>query len=201
MNPNQPNTLLPSYFDDVYTANADPWGFEFKPYEQAKYADTLASLPRPFYESAFEIGCSLGVLTAQLAARSGALLAVDGSEKPLSRARELCRDLSQVTIKQMQVPEEFPEQLFDLVVVSEVGYYWSPDDLARAQAKILEHLSAGGQLMLVHWTPFVHDYPLTGDDVHESFLALKGLRHLHGHREEKYRLDVLERVSAVRAAR
>lgn len=194
MNPNQPHTLPPSYFDDVYTANADPWGFEWKPYEQAKYADTLVSLPRPFYQSAFEIGCSLGVLTALLAARCGTVLAVDGSEKPLGRARELCRNLPQVTLRQMQVPDKFPSQQFDLVVVSEVGYYWSPDDLGRAQAKILEHLSVGGHLMLVHWTPWVHDYPLTGDEVHESFLALQGLRLLHGHREEKYRLDVLERV-------
>lgn len=194
MNQNQPNTLLPSYFDDVYTANADPWGFEWKPYEQGKYADTLASLPHPFYQSAFEIGCSLGVLTAQLAPRCGALLAVDGSEKPLVRARELCRSLPQVTIRQMQVPDEFPAQSFDLIMLSEVAYYWSPEDLARAQTKILEKLSVGGHLMLVHWTPWVHDYPLTGDEVHDLFLALDGLRHLHGHREEKYRLDVLERV-------
>jgi len=178
MNQNQPNTLPPSYFDAVYTATADPWGFEHKPY----------------YQNAFEIGCSLGVLTARLAPRCGALLAVDGSEKPLARARELCRDLPQVQIRRMQVPDAFPAQQFDLVLASEVGYYWSPDDLGRAQAKILEHLSVGGHLMLVHWTPFVHDYPLTGDEVHESFLALPGLRPLHSHREEKYRLDVLERV-------
>lgn len=194
MNENQPHTLMPSYFDGVYAANADPWGFETKPYEQAKYADTLASLPRSFYGSAFEIGCSLGVLTSQLAPRCGALLAVDGSEKPLVRARELCRNLPQVQLRRMQVPDEFPALQFDLVILSEVGYYWSPNDLAQAQVEILAHLDTSGHLMLVHWTPHVHDYPLTGDEVHESFLALNGLKHLHGHREEKYRLDVLERV-------
>lgn len=194
MNEQQPHTLPPSYFDDVYTANADPWGFEHKPYEQAKYADTVMSLPRLFYESAFEVGCSLGVLTARLAPRCGSLLAVDGSQKPLARARELCQGLGNVQIAQMQVPDEFPALLFDLVVLSEVGYYWSPADMALAQGKILEHLQIGGHLMLVHWTPWVHDYPLTGDEVHESFLALPGLRWLHGHRKDTYRLDVLERV-------
>lgn len=190
----QPNTLMPAYFDDVYAANADPWGFEHKPYEQAKYADTLRSLPRAEYRSAFEIGCSLGVLTSRLAPRCGRLLAVDGSETPLVRARELCRDLPQVRIERMQVPDQFPHELFDLILVSEVGYYWSPADFVRAQALILEHLEPGGHLMLVHWTPPVHDYPLTGDEVHEAFLRSEGLRHLGGHREEKYRLDLLERA-------
>ena len=190
----QPNTLKPTYFDDVYAANADPWGFETKPYEHAKYADTLRSLPCPHYKSVFEIGCSLGVLTAQLAPRCGRLLAVDGSDAPLARARERCQGLPQVTIAQMQVPDQFPDALFDLILVSEVGYYWSPADFIQAQAAILEHLELGGQLMLVHWTPPVHDYPLTGDEVHEAFLNLNGFKHLGGHREETYRLDVLERV-------
>lgn len=194
VNINQPNTLQPDYFDTVYAANADPWGFEERPYEQEKYADTLRSLPRPHYRNAFEIGCSLGVLTARLASRCERLLAVDGSEAPLVRAREICAGLPQVRIEQMQIPDRFPDDLFDLVLVSEVGYYWSPDDLRISQALILSHLGQAGHLMLVHWTPPVHDYPLTGDEVHESFLHLPGLRHLHGHRKGTYRLDVLERV-------
>ncbi len=191
----QPNTLTPDYFDKVYAANADPWGFESSDYERGKYADTLASLPRSEYKNVFEIGCSLGILTSQLALRCHRLLAVDGSEAPLVRARELCRDLKNVEIQQMQVPDQFPNGLFDLILVSEVGYYWSPDDFAKAQAAILEHLEPSGQLMLVHWTPPVHDYPLTGDEVHEAFLRLPGLARLSGHREETYRLDVLERTA------
>ncbi len=191
----QPNTLKPDYFDVVYAANADPWGFETSDYEREKYADTLRSLPRSEYKNAFEVGCSLGVLTAQLALRCNALLAVDGSEAPLVRARELCRDLPNVQIQQMQVPDQFPGGAFDLILISEVGYYWSPDDFAKAQAAILQHLEPGGQLMLVHWTPPVHDYPLTGDEVHEAFLKLPGLKHGGGHREETYRLDVLERAA------
>ena len=34
MNQNQPNTLLPEYFDQVYQANRDPWNFETSPYER-----------------------------------------------------------------------------------------------------------------------------------------------------------------------
>ena len=197
MNQNQPNSLPPEYFDHVYQANRDPWGFETSPYEREKYAATLAALPRPYYAEVFEIGCSLGVLTAQLAPRCGHLLAVDVSEAALAQARARCTALPQVEINLLRVPEEFPAQQFDLVLVSEVGYYWSPADLARAADQILHSLAPGGQLLLVHWTPPVHDYPLTGDEVHEFFLAKTTadgpLRHLTGQRHATYRLDLLEK--------
>ena len=195
MNENQPNTLPPEYFDHVYQANRDPWNFETSPYERAKYAATLAALPPANYAEAFEIGCSLGVLTAQLAPRCGHLLAVDVSEAALAQARTRCAGLPHVEIKLLRVPEEFPTQQFDLILLSEVGYYWSPADLARAANLLIAGLKPDGQLLLVHWTPPVHDYPLTGDDVHQFFLekASPGglLRHLHSQRHETYRLDLL----------
>ncbi|UOQ75866.1 nodulation S family protein [Hymenobacter sp. 5516J-16] len=196
-NPNQPHTLPPDYFADVYRANADPWHFETSPYEREKYATTLAALPRTHYQRAFEIGCSLGVLTEQLAARCGHLLAVDVAEAPLARARQRCAHLPQVEFQRLRVPEEFPAgATFDLIVLSEVGYYWSPADLERAAAQLLASLTADGQLLLVHWTPPVHDYPLTGDDVHEFFLQAAQpncpLRHVAAQRHEQYRLDLLE---------
>lgn len=198
MNENQPNTLPPEYFDHVYQANRDPWNFESSPYERAKYAATLAALPRPHYAGAFEIGCSLGVLTAQLASRCGHLLAVDVSAAALAQAQARCAALPQVEIKLLRVPEEFPNQQFDLILLSEVGYYWSPTDLARAAEQLIAALNPGGQLLLVHWTPPVHDYPLTGDDVHQHFIekAAPGglLQHLAGQRHETYRLDLLEKI-------
>ena len=86
--------------------------------------------------------------------------------------------------------------MFDLTVVSEVGYYWCWEDLKKAQQCILKHLEPGGHLLLVHWTQYARDYPLNGDQVHDSFFDLTPthLRHLKGKREEEYRLDVFERV-------
>jgi protein-L-isoaspartate O-methyltransferase len=197
MNQNQPNSLPPDYFDHVYAANADPWGFETSAYEHGKYAATLAALPKAQYAEAFEIGCSLGVLTARLAPRCGHLLAVDVSETALFKARQRCADLTQVEVRRMQVPEEFPAPPFDLILVSEVGYYWSPADLSKAAELLIAALPSGGHLVLVHWTPAVHDYPLTGDEVHDFFLQSTGengpLRHLSGQHQQTYRLDVLEK--------
>jgi SAM-dependent methyltransferase len=198
MNEQQPNTLPPSYFDAVYRANTDPWQFASSPYEREKYAATLAALPRAHYGRAFEIGCSIGVLTAQLALKCGHLLSIDVSEAALAQARQRCANLPQVEIQKMQVLVEFPTGQFDLILVSEVGYYWSPADMARAADQMLAALPPGGQLLLVHWTPVVPDYPQTGDEVHAFFLqkAEPGgpLRHLTAERYEKYRLDLLEKV-------
>jgi len=197
MNSNQPNTLTPGYFDDVYRANQDPWAFTSSPYERSKYIDTLASLSRPRYERAFEIGSSIGVLTAELAQRCGSLLSVDVSEAALAQARLRCAHLPQVELRRMQVPAEFPEGQFDLILLSEVGYYWAPADLARAAELMLAALPTGAQLQLVHWTPVVPDYPQTGDEVHDFFLQKAAetglLTHRHGHRADKYRLDLFEK--------
>ena len=70
-------TLGASYFDGMYARSADPWGFTSRWYERRKYAISLAMLPRERYRRGFEPGCSIGVLTQQLAGRCDRLLACD----------------------------------------------------------------------------------------------------------------------------
>ncbi len=190
-------SLQPDYFDRVYAARPDPWDFETSAYEAAKYDETLAALPQQRYRRGLEIGCSIGVLTERLARRCEHLLAVDVSAAALETARRRCERLPQVAFARLQVPDEFPEGRFDLVLLSEVGYYWSRADLERAQDAIVSSLEPGGTLLLVHWTAPVHDYPLTGDDVHAAFLARAQpegpLRHAAGARYPQYRLDRFDR--------
>lgn len=195
------DSLTPAYFDHVYAAKADPWNFETSAYERKKYAATMAALPQARFESGFEIGCSIGVLTGLLASRCSRLLAVDVSEAALSAARIRLSQQPHVSLQAMHLPQEFPAGDFDLVVLSEVGYYWSVLDLELARKRIVGTLRPGGALVLVHWTPAVHDYPLTGDEVHERFTALCNgdaplLRHVAGQSATTYRLDVLERTGA-----
>ena len=189
-------TLPPDYFESLYRENPDPWGFETRPYEAAKYDATLAALPRPTYRRALEVGCSIGVLTARLADRCDALLSVDVADTALATARERCRDRASVRFERMAIPAEMPEGTFDLILISEVGYYWSPADRASAITGLADRLEPGGHLLLVHWTPEVADYPQTGDQVHAAFLGGAdgvGLVHLGGGREETYRLDLFEK--------
>lgn len=189
-------SLTPEYFEDVYNAADDPWNFTSSEYEAEKYAATLDALPREKYESAFEIGCSIGVLTARLAAHCDSLLSIDVNEKALAQARERCRDLSNIRFRSMSIPQEFPDENFDLILVSEVGYYLDKKDWKTAFDKIFEHLNSGGNVVLVHFTPFVHDYPQTGDEVHDSFAewSRNKYRLIEKRRSEKYRLDVWGKI-------
>ncbi len=189
-------SLDAKYFDDVYAAHDDPWSFETSDYERAKYAHTLQSLPRDRYERALEVGCSIGVLTQQLAPRCGRLLSVDVAEKALAQARERCRSLPQVEFQKMNIPEEFPSGLFDLVLVSEVAYYFSRPDLERFADSLAAAQPHGADLVLVHFTPVVADYPATGDEVHDYFLGRPEWHSLVASRQERYRLDVLRRQAS-----
>lgn len=188
-------SLPPSYFEALYGTNPDPWKFETSEYEAKKYTATIAALPKR-YKSAFEIGGSIGVLTEKLASKCDSLLSIDVSKLAQEKAIQRCQHLKQVRFEIMRLPEQYPEEMFDLVLVSEVGYYWCWEDLQKAKQCILEHLEPGGHLLLVHWTQYARDYPLNGDQVHDSFMELTPtkLRHLKSQREEQYRLDLFERV-------
>ena len=196
MNQNQPNSLPPSYFDNLYSDNIDPWNFETSEYEANKYAATIAALPKAVYRNALEVGCSIGVLTQLLAEHCDSLLSIDVSEIALAKAQARCAKLPQVRFKLMGIPQEFPDDIFDLVLLSEVGYYLSQTDLLVAQQKIIEHLELGGHLLLVHWTLYAKDYPVSGDEVHEAFIKRTeaDLRHLGSRREAEYRLDLFEKM-------
>jgi cyclopropane fatty-acyl-phospholipid synthase-like methyltransferase len=189
------NSLSPSYFDKIYQRDLDPWKFATSEYEAKKYKATIAALRRDKYKSALEIGGSIGILTEQLANKCESLLSVEVSPLAQQQAIARCQNLPHVRFEILQVPQEYPAKKFDLIVLSEVGYYWCLKDLLAARQLILDSLEPEGQILLVHWLPLTPDYPLTGDEVHDTFLELvpDRAKHLLSQRHEKYRLDLLEK--------
>jgi cyclopropane fatty-acyl-phospholipid synthase-like methyltransferase len=182
-------SLKPAYFDALYAADPDPWRFATSAYEREKYDATLAALP-PRIGSAFEIGCSIGVLTRRLATRCGTLLAVDVAETALAAARRRCGDRTNVTIAHMQVPREWPGGRFDIILFSEVLYYLSSDDLAHTAVRARASLTPGGHALLVHYT-LPTDYPASGDAATDGFIAASGFTPILQRRAALYRLDLL----------
>jgi SAM-dependent methyltransferase len=189
-------SLPPAYFEERYAADPDPWRFATSDYERAKYAATLAALPRPRYAAALEVGCSIGVLTRQLAGRCDALLALDVAPTALAAARARCADRPGVAFAEMTVPAQWPDGRFDLILLSEVLYYLDRADLARLGRRVRDALAPGGDCVLVHWLGETH-YPLTGDEAAGGLIAdLAGAAALvHGERTDAYRLDVLRRAA------
>ncbi len=184
--------VTPEHFDRLYASDPDPWKFASSEYERDKYAATLAALPRPRFARAFEVGCSIGVLTRQLAAGCDAILAVDVAEAALQGAAARCQDQSHVQFARMVVPQDWPPGAFDLILFSEVLYYLDDTDRAAAARLSLQSLSPGGAIILVNWHGPTDGF-CTGDDAAEAMVAAcaPALRPVTQQRAEKYRLDVL----------
>lgn len=186
-------TVPQDHFDALYAASADPWGFVDRWYEQRKYALTLAALPDERYGAAYEPGCSIGVLSEALALRCDRLLASDGSAAAVESARERLAGHRHVVVEQRRLPGEWPPGSYDLVLLSELLYFFSPADLDLVLGRAVDALLPGGALVAVHWRHPSSDHPLPTEEVH-SRLAERategGLVLLARHAEEDFLLDV-----------
>jgi SAM-dependent methyltransferase len=183
-------SVPPSYFEAKYRADIDPWRFRASPYEWEKYDATVRSLSKSRYRSGLEIGCAIGVLSALLAQRCGQLLALDGSPTAIAEAAR--QNLSNVRFKTAFLPADFPDGVFDLIVLSEVLYFFAKDDLMHLAERCLDALELGGQMILCHWLGET-DYPLTGHQASDLFAGVVARRRptrviLH---EDIYRLELL----------
>jgi len=189
-----PVTLPPAYFDAMYQAAADPWGFEDRWYEQRKYAISLALLPAARYRSAFEPGCSIGVLTRPLAGRCDAVLSCDVAAAAVRAAVRRTRDLPHVQVERREIPGAWPAGRFDLIVLSEILYYFGDHDLEQVLKNAVSALEPEGTLLAVHWRHPVADYPRSGDDVHRALAGCPGLGRLVRHTEPDFLAEVYIRT-------
>ncbi|PSK87488.1 nodulation protein S (NodS) [Murinocardiopsis flavida] len=179
-----------AYFDAMYAASADPWGFTTRWYEHRKRDLTTASLPRERYGRAFEPGCSIGALTRALAGRCDSLLAWEGVPTVAAQAERDLADLAHVRVEQARIPRQWPEGDFDLIVLSELLYYFDDADLAAVLAKSVASLRAAGTLIAVHWQHPVGGHARSGASVHAALDACPGLARTVRHSEADFLLDV-----------
>jgi len=191
-------TLGPGYFRDRYAAAADPWGLAERWYEARKYALTVALLPRQRYQAAFEPGCSIGVLTARLAPRCDRLLACDIVPDAVAAARSRAAGLPGVRVERRAVPGDWPPGTFDLIVLSELLYYFDDAGLGQVLGLGLGSLRPGGQILAVHWRHPAPDHPRAGDEVHEDLAAHPGLARLARYRDPDFTAEVYGRAGGDR---
>lgn len=192
-------SMPPAYFDALYDANADPWGFATSLYEAGKYAATMQALSRQRYQAGLEVGCSIGVLTAAMAARCDTLLAIDVAEAALDQARARNADNPHVRFDRCLFPAELPSDLpaegFDLILLSELLYYLDAGALEDAARCTIALAQPGADIVLVHWLGPTPDYPLTGDEAADMFIAALGSAAtvIRQERWPEYRIDCLRR--------
>jgi predicted TPR repeat methyltransferase len=189
------DTTARAFFESVYEASEDPWSFATDPYEQGRYRHIVSLLGDRTFARGFEPGCSVGVLTEMLAPHCEHLLATDISTVAVGRARARCAALPQVEVRQGALPDDLPTAPVDLVVLSEIGYYFDEVALAGVVAGVAERLTADGVLIAAHWTGHSPDHVLSGHDVHRLLDAAPGLRRIAGESRPGYLIGRYHRRS------
>jgi hypothetical protein len=94
-----------------------------------------------------------------------------------------------VRVARGRIPDDWPEGSFDLVVLSEVGYYC--EDLDLLVRRVEASLDDDGIVVACHWAHAADDHPQRADDVHEA-LGNALHRDVH-HVEADFQLDIWSR--------
>jgi SAM-dependent methyltransferase len=183
-------SLDADYFTQRYAESADPYRLGDRWYEARKYALTVALLPRERYAAAFEPGCSIGVLTAKLAAHCGTLLACDAVHSAVATARARTANLPGVRVERRLIPRDWPGGEFDLIVFSEILYYFDDPDLNQVLRLGSGALRPDGHLVAVHWRHPAPDHPRTGDQAHRALAGYPGLARLAAYRDPDFAAEV-----------
>lgn len=185
---------LHDHFETLYAADDDPWDVRGTWYERRKRAVLLASLGRERYRSAFEPGCGNGEMTAALARRCDRLLACDGSASAVAAAQRRLqapdRAEGALRLEQRSLPGQWPrEEKFDLIVVSELAYYFDAAALDAMLALARANLDADGELLMCHYLPGFDDRVIATDAAHAAAGRLPGLVRAVQHRERDFLLE------------
>jgi trans-aconitate methyltransferase len=180
-------------FERKYQAQSDPWDFAASSYELRRYQTILGALAPGAYRCIYEPGCSVGVLTRQLSARAARVVATDFAPSAVQQARKRCAGLSNVELVVADVRHYRPTPPPDLIVFSEIGYYFHLPDLRNLGFFLAEQLAPQGQLLAAHWLGHSKDHALHGDEVHEQLRSALPLVWLYGACYEDFRIDCWRR--------
>lgn len=181
------------YFNVLYDQNNDPWDYENRWYEERKRNICLSLLLKPIYSSVLEIGCSNGVFSRHLALRSKRLTCIDAHVKAVGLAQARLADLTHVEVLQLKIPEHFPAESYDLIVLGEVLYYLSHDELLHLIEDLNQYLSEDGTILCCHWRYPIDQFSLNGDLVHEVFRKNINLYHYLSLTDPDFNVDLWTR--------
>ncbi len=192
------STTSRDFFERMYTATEDPWSFASREYEQQRYATILGFVPLGEFRRVFEPGCSIGELTVKLAERCGFVTAIDIAEAAVQTARQRCSHLANVDVRQGSLADDAPAGPFDLIVFSEIGYYFTKSHLVTLASMLASRIEPGGQLLAVHWTGVSPDHLMSGESVHSILGQHLPMEHLHheshtSHSQDGFVLDLWQK--------
>lgn len=178
------------HFDALFRDSDDPWQFRTRWFEARKRALTLACLPAVRYANGYEPGCANGELSAELALRCDQLLVSDVSRRAVELARERLAAWSHVQVVQAQLPRDWPAASFDLIVISELGYFLDAQAVDALGDHTRDSLRPGGTVLACHWRRPIKGCALDGESVHRRLAQRLGFAVLTEVREADFILHV-----------
>lgn len=193
------DTTSQAFFEEKYQASVDPWHFASSSYETARYDALFAAVSQRRYVNVFEPGCSIGCLTERLATIADHVDAMDISPTAVEQAELRCAGLPNVHTTCGALPGLLPLGPFDLIVFSEIGYYFDETSLRGLAAQLASRLTPEGILLASHWLGTSRDHLLSGDRVHEILRERSDFALEHAERHESsphggFRLERFRRV-------
>lgn len=184
----------PAFFEAKYQKKADPWRFSSDGYELRRYEALVAALEGKRFRHAYEPGCSIGVLTERLGGICDFVDAIDFSPTASALAQTRCAGMPNVKVRCAAVPEQDPPAGYDLLVLSEIGYYFEPEVWARIAGEMIAAMEPGSTILAAHWLGYSKDHRTTGDQVHQVLRANPQIRVDLAQRSQMLRLERMVRV-------
>lgn len=128
-------TVTLDHLNRLYAHTDDPWNFANSDYERQKFVATRNALRRERYTSALELGCGNGMLASYIVPRCRRYTGVDAVERAVEAARAR---VPHGDFVQACYPCRLPGEDYDLVILSEVLYFLSSDDIAQLTRDLAE---------------------------------------------------------------
>lgn len=159
------------FFEAMYSSSpdGDPWSFGTDVAEQARYDHLASIVGERSVRRCLEPGCATGELTVRLAQRCAQVLALDVAPAAVDVARARVGNTPHVELRVGSVPEDLghDDTDLDLVVLSEVAYYFEPVELTALVAELHRRCAPDARWLLCHWTGTSVDHRLGGAQANE----------------------------------
>jgi len=138
-------------FAPVYArAQHDAWGYEQRKFECRRFDLILKLASMVSARRALEVGCAEGHLTQRLSPLVDELVACDIVEEAVRRTEVNCSGLRNISFLSADVRKHWPAGMFDLLVYSDVLYYFTRKEVRRVIRASARHLCPGGYLLFAN---------------------------------------------------
>lgn len=183
----------------LYEQNSDPWNFQTSDYEKQKFVATRAALNHRHFNNVLELGCSNGELASYLAPQATNYTGLDAITKPLEVAKLRAPKASFEKVVLPAMPLSL--RPFDLIVLSEILYFLSAEEIAKQAAFCTDH-SPRAEYLLVNFLGET-ERELQGKEALDLFKAclVESHRHQIVSISKQYRIDWLQPVLKLKTPR